>query len=76
MADNGRNAVVVLDDGNALYAQSTVKQISGEIEDRKNLNLPMIPVLNERGQEVWINANHITAYYEYESGQPKIPFGR
>jgi hypothetical protein len=42
-----------------IEVQSTVVEITGEIEGQKNLALPLIPVLNEDGDEIWINANHI-----------------
>jgi hypothetical protein len=75
MADEETNAVIVLDTGKPLKVQSTVKQINAEIEGRKNLTLPLIPVVDEHGREVWINANHIIAFQEYESeGMPLLRF--
>lgn len=76
MADDEKKAVIALDDGKLLYVQSTIVQINSEIEKRKSLNLPVIPVIDERGREVWLNANHITSFYEYEPGQPMDAFGR
>jgi hypothetical protein len=76
MADSEKKAVIVLDDGKLVYVQSTTAQINSEIEKRKSLNLPVIPVVDERGREVWLNANHITSFYEYEPGQPMIAFGQ
>jgi hypothetical protein len=75
MADGDKNAVIVLDDGKLLYVQSTIAQINSEIEKRKSLNLPVIPIIDERGREVWLNANHITSFYEYEPGHPMNAFG-
>ena len=43
--------MIVLDDGKLLYVQSTIAQINSEIEKRKSLNLPVIPVVDERGRE-------------------------
>jgi len=76
MTDGEKKAVIILDDGKLLYVQSTIAQINSEIEKRKSLNLPVIPVVDERGREVWLNANHITSFYEYEPGQPMVAFGR
>ncbi len=76
MADGEKKAVIVLDDGKLLYVQSTIAHINSEIEKRKSLNLPVIPVVDERGREVWLNANHITSFYEYEPDQPMVAFGR
>jgi hypothetical protein len=76
MTDGEKKAVIVLDDGKLLYVQSTIAQINSEIEKRKSLNLPVIPVDDERGREVWLNANHITSFYEYEPGQPMVASGR
>jgi hypothetical protein len=51
MAEGVKKAVIVLDDGKLLYVQSTIAQINSEIEKRKSLNLPVIPVVDERGRE-------------------------
>jgi hypothetical protein len=75
MTDGEKKAVIVLDDGKLLFVQSTIAQINSEIEKRKSLNLPVIPVVDERGREVWLNANHITSFYEYEPGEPMVAFG-
>jgi hypothetical protein len=76
MADTERNAVIVLDDGKLLYVQSTTAQINAEIENRRSLALPVIPLIDERGRDLWLNANHITGFYEYEPDLPEITFGR
>jgi uncharacterized protein YlzI (FlbEa/FlbD family) len=70
MADNDRNAVIILDNGKPLIVQNTVKQISGEIEGQKNLALPVIRVVDEDGREVLINATHIVAFHEYVDDMP------
>ncbi len=74
MADNEKNAVIILDSGKHFNVRSTIEQINGEIEGRKNLSLPMIPVVDESGREIWINANHIAAFHEYVSGRPMVAF--
>jgi uncharacterized protein YlzI (FlbEa/FlbD family) len=70
MADSEVKAVIVLDDGNLFQVQSTVAEVGSEIETRKNLNLPLIPVVDHRGREVWLNANHIVSFYEAEPPSP------
>lgn len=75
MADNERNAVIVLHNGEILYVQSTVAQIGAEIENRRSLALPVIPLVNEHGRDLWLNANHITGFYKYEPDQPETAFG-
>jgi hypothetical protein len=42
-----------------MEVQSTVAEITREIEGKKNLALPLIRVVNQGGDEIWINANHI-----------------
>jgi hypothetical protein len=59
MADNEIKAEIVFEDNEMMEVQNTVVEITGEIEGRKNLALPLIPVVNEDGDEIWINANHI-----------------
>jgi hypothetical protein len=58
MADNEIKAEIIFDD-NEMMVQSTVAEITSEIEGQKSLALPLIKVLDEDGAEVWINANHI-----------------
>ena len=74
MADNDKNAVIILDNGKPLIVQGTVKQISGEIEGQKNLALPVIKVVDEDGREVLINATHIVAFHEYVADTPMVAF--
>ena len=59
MADNEIRAKIVFEDNEMMEVQNTIVEITGEIEGRKNLALPLIPVVNEDGDEIWINANHI-----------------
>jgi hypothetical protein len=59
MADNEIKAEIVFEDNEMMEVQSTVAEITTEIEGKKNLALPLIPVVNEYGDEIWINANHI-----------------
>jgi hypothetical protein len=74
MADNEKNAVIILDSGKHFNAQSTIKEIEGAVEAKKTVPLPMIKVVDESGREIWINANHIAAFHEYVSGQPMVAF--
>jgi hypothetical protein len=59
MADHEIKAEIVFEDNEMMEVQSTVVEITREIEGRKNSALPLIPVVNEGGDEIWINANHI-----------------
>jgi hypothetical protein len=59
MADEEIKAEIVFTDNNKSYVQSTVEEISSEIEAQKHLPLPLIKVVDQRGSEVWLNANHI-----------------
>jgi hypothetical protein len=59
MADNEIKAEIVFEDNEMMEVQSTVLEITSEIEGKKNLALPLIQVVNEDGDEIWINANHI-----------------
>jgi hypothetical protein len=76
MADAERNAVIVLSDRTLLYVRSTTAHINAEIENRRSLALPVIPLVDELGRDFWLNANHITGFYEYDPDQPQIAFGR
>ncbi len=59
MADEEIKAEIVFTDNNKLYVQSTVDEISSEIDAQKHLPLPLIRVVDQHGSEVWLNANHI-----------------
>jgi hypothetical protein len=59
MADTEIKAEIIFDDNEMMEVQSTVAEITREIEGQKSLALPLIKVLDEDGAEVWINANHI-----------------
>ena len=77
MADNERNTVIVLGNGEILYVQSTVFARSVQrSRNGKSLTLPVIPVVDEHGRELWFNANHITSFDKYDPDQPMVPFGR
>jgi hypothetical protein len=74
MADNEKNAVIILDSGKHFNVQSTIKEIEGAVEAKTMVPLPVIKVVEESGREIWINANHIAAFHEYVSGQPMVAF--
>jgi uncharacterized protein YlzI (FlbEa/FlbD family) len=74
MADNEKNAVIILDSGKHFNVQNTIKEIEGAVEAKKMVPLPVIKVVDESGREIWINANHIAAFHEYVSGQPMVAF--
>ena len=74
MADNEKNAVIILDSGKHFNVQSTIKEIEGAVEANAMVPLPVIKVVDESGREIWINANHIAAVHEYVSGLPMVAF--
>jgi hypothetical protein len=59
MADNEIKAEIVFEDNEMMEVQSTVVEITREIEGKKNLTLPLIQVVNADGDDIWINANHV-----------------
>lgn len=59
MADNAIKAEIIFDDNEMMEVQSTVLEVTSEIEGQKSLSLPLIKVLDEDGAEVWLNATHI-----------------
>jgi uncharacterized protein YlzI (FlbEa/FlbD family) len=74
MADNEKNAVIILDSGKHFNVQNTIKEIESEVEAKKMVPLPVIKVVDESGREIWINANHIAVFHEYVSGLPMVAF--
>ena len=70
MADNEKNAVIILDSGKHFNVQSTIKEIEGAVEAKAMVPLPVIKVVD--ADEIWINANHIAAFHEYVSGLPMV----
>jgi hypothetical protein len=59
VADNAIKAEIVFDNNEMMEVQSTVLEVTSEIEGQKSLALPLIKVLDEDGAEVWLNATHI-----------------
>ena len=59
VADNKAKAEIIFDNNEMMELQSTVMEVTSEIEGQKRMALPLIKVLNEEGAEVWINATHI-----------------
>jgi hypothetical protein len=59
VADNAIKAEIIFDDNEMMEVQSTVLEVTSEIEGQKSLALPLIKVLDEDGAEVWLNATHI-----------------
>ncbi len=59
MADNAIKAEITFDDNETMEVQSTVLEVTSEIEGQKRMALPLIKVLDEDGAEVWLNATHI-----------------
>jgi uncharacterized protein YlzI (FlbEa/FlbD family) len=69
MDDTEINTVITFADGKHMDVQSTVDQITAEIETQKRMSLPVIKVVDPRGDEVWINANHVRAFKAYDLSQ-------
>jgi hypothetical protein len=59
VADNAIKAEIIFDNNEMMEVQSTVLEVTSEIEGQKSLSLPLIKVLDEDGAEVWLNATHI-----------------
>ena len=59
MADSEVKAEIVFNNNETMEVQSTVLEVTSEIEGQKRMALPLIKVLNEEGAEIWINATHI-----------------
>jgi hypothetical protein len=56
-------AVISLDDGVAIYLESTVEQIQDEIAKTAGSRVPLIRVVDTGRAELWINADHIRAFH-------------
>jgi hypothetical protein len=59
VADNAIKAEIVFHDNKTMEVQSSVSEVTSEIEGQKRMALPLIKVLDEDGAEVWLNATHI-----------------
>jgi hypothetical protein len=71
MADNEIKAEIVLaGHRKPVQVRTTVNEIESEIEGERAKSLPVIKVVDARGREVRINANHIAAFYEYVEAEP------
>jgi uncharacterized protein YlzI (FlbEa/FlbD family) len=76
MADTQINTVITFADDKRMDVQSTVEQITTAIETQKRMSLPVIKIIDPRGDEVWINANHIRTFKAYDPSQrqPSVAF--
>jgi hypothetical protein len=54
--------------------QRTVEQIKKEIEGVTG-HIPLIKVVSQEGDEIWLNANHIRAFKVYDPSMPLVAFG-
>jgi hypothetical protein len=59
VAENEVKAEIVFDNNETMEVQSTVLEVTSEIEGQKRMALPLIKVLDQDGAEVWLNATHI-----------------
>lgn len=55
--------------------QSTVEQIKQELDGVTTSHIPLIKVVNQNGDEVWLNANHIRAFKVHDPSMPSAAFG-
>ena len=70
MADIEINAVITFTDGTTMEVQSTVGQITGAISGATNPPIPLAKIVDERGRNVWVNADYIRSIEAYEPGEP------
>jgi hypothetical protein len=64
MADNETKAVIVMSEGTPLNVRQTVEEILTAIEGVTSRHIPLITVMDERGNEHRINANQIVEFHE------------
>jgi hypothetical protein len=69
MADNEIKTVITFSDSNNMDSQSTVEQIINGIEAATTPHIPLVKVVDQRGDEVWVNANHIREFKAYDPSQ-------
>jgi hypothetical protein len=74
MADEIKADIVFVDD-TTWNVQSTVEQIKQELEGVTTAHIPLIKVVNQNGDEVWLNANHIRAFKVHDPSMPSAAFG-
>ena len=71
VADAEIKAEIVFAGDETLRVRSTVEQIKKEIEGVTG-HLPLIKVVSQEGDEIWLNANHIRAFKVYDPSMPLV----
>jgi hypothetical protein len=74
MAGAEIKAEIVFAGNETLRLQSTVEQIKKEIGGVTG-HIPLIKVVSQEGDEIWLNANHIRAFKVYDPSMPLVAFG-
>lgn len=74
MAGAEIRAEIVFAGNETLRLQSTVEQIKKEIEGVTG-HIPLIKVVSQEGDEIWLNANHIRAFKVSDASMPLVAFG-
>jgi hypothetical protein len=74
MAGAEIRAEIVFAGNETLRLQSTVEQIKKEIEGVTG-HIPLIKVVSQEGDEIWLNANHIRAFKVSDPSMPLVAFG-
>jgi hypothetical protein len=75
MADAEIKAEIVFAGDETLRVRSTVEQITKEIEGVTTPHFPLIKVVSQEGDEIWLNANHIRAFKVYDPSMPLVASG-
>jgi hypothetical protein len=76
MADAEIKAEILFAGNETLRVQSTVEQITNALEAVTTPNIPLIKVVSQEGDEIWLNANHIRAFKVYDPSMPLVGFSR
>jgi hypothetical protein len=67
MADLQKNAVIYFGERDRIELRSTVKQIHNQLEGVTNPTIPIIELQAPDGEPVYVNANHVRAFAEYNT---------
>lgn len=74
MADTDKSSKLVFTDGNKMDVRATVEEISGKLQGASSPTVPLIELVDSKGRDVWINANHIREIHESdEHERPTLP---
>jgi uncharacterized protein YlzI (FlbEa/FlbD family) len=71
--DTEQMSKLIFADGGKMDVRATVEEINQRLQTASSPHIPLIALVDSKGRDVWINANHIREIHEQEDlGRPTL----